>query len=75
MRSLLMAAIAGLIVVGAVAATRTSLPRIATTSEDPTANADAAVPAFIAQGLGEGLCFTDAFLTSALGHQPPLKPA
>jgi NAD(P)H-flavin reductase len=36
---------------------------------------DAAVPAFIAQGLGEGLCFTDAFLTSAPGHQPQLKPA
>ena len=36
---------------------------------------DAAVPAFIAQGLGEGLCFTDAFLTSAPGRQPPLKPA
>jgi CDP-4-dehydro-6-deoxyglucose reductase len=26
---------------------------------------DAAVPAFMAQGLGEGLCFTDAFLPSA----------
>jgi NAD(P)H-flavin reductase len=26
---------------------------------------EAAVPAFIAQGLGEGLCFTDAFLPSA----------
>ncbi len=36
---------------------------------------DAAVPAFIAQGLGEGLCFTDAFLTSAPVRQPPLKPA
>ena len=36
---------------------------------------DAAVPAFIAQGLGEGLCFTDAFLTSAPERQPPLKPA
>ena len=34
-----------------------------------------AVPAFIAQGLGEGLCFTDAFLTSAPGRQPSLKPA
>ncbi len=36
---------------------------------------DAAVPAFIAQGLGEELCFTDAFLTSAPGHPPQLKPA
>ena len=51
MRSLLMAAIAGLIVVGAVAATRTSLPRIATTSEDPTANADAAVPADLGKSI------------------------
>jgi hypothetical protein len=26
---------------------------------------EAAVPAFLAQGLGEGFCFSDAFLPSA----------
>jgi CDP-4-dehydro-6-deoxyglucose reductase, E3 len=31
---------------------------------------EAAVPAFLAQGLGDGLCFTDAFLPSAGGAGP-----
>ena len=31
---------------------------------------EAAVPAFIAQGLGDGLCFTDAFLPSAQAATP-----
>jgi CDP-4-dehydro-6-deoxyglucose reductase len=32
---------------------------------------DAAVPAFIAQGLAEGLCFTDAFLPTAVAAPGP----
>ena len=31
---------------------------------------DAAVPAFIAQGLSEGLCFTDAFMPTAANPSP-----
>ncbi len=32
---------------------------------------EAAVPAFLAQGLGEGFCFTDAFVPSARTTAPP----
>ena len=34
---------------------------------------EAAVPAFMAQGLGDGFCFTDAFVPSRAGTPPPLK--
>ncbi|WP_428683156.1 DsbA family protein [Reyranella sp.] len=66
MRSLLLAAVAGLMIVGAVAATRTILPDAATASAAPPSNSAASVPADLGKSIRAYLMANPEVLVEAM---------